>query len=154
MIGWGVGTQVETVSDIRSLAPQSLAPVRNLTELQDATGVSGQVDVSVEAPDLTDPATIEWMAAFKQRVLRVNGYRGENPSCLEAEVCPGPALSDFLTRGEGPLTRRGIRGDPGGALAVRPAPGRAARFSQTARLATRLCSRSGSAPSRSPTSRR
>ena len=45
------------------------------------------------------------MAAFKQRVLRDNGFSGENPSCLDADVCPGPALSDFLTRGGGELTR-------------------------------------------------
>jgi predicted RND superfamily exporter protein len=108
VVGWGVGTQIETVSDIRSLAPQSLPAVRSLTELQDATGVSGELDVSVEAPDLADPATIAWMDAFKQRVLRSNGFSGENPSCLEADVCPGPALSDFLTRGGGKLTRQGI----------------------------------------------
>jgi hydrophobe/amphiphile efflux-3 (HAE3) family protein len=108
LVGWGVGTQIETVSDIRSLAPQSLPAVRDLTELQDATGVSGELDVSVNAPDLADPATIEWMDAFKQRVLRSSGFSGENPSCLDAEICPGPALSDFLTRGGGKLTRRGI----------------------------------------------
>jgi uncharacterized protein len=108
VVGWGVGTQVETVSDLRELAPQDLPAVRDLNELQAATGVSGQLDVSVRAPDLTDPATIAWMDGFKQRVLRSNGFRGENPSCLEAEICPGPALSDFLTRGGGELTRRGI----------------------------------------------
>ncbi len=107
VIGWGVGTQIESVSEVKSLAPQNLAAVKNLNELQDATGVSGELDVSVEAPDLEDPATIEWMAAFKQRVLRANGFRGEDPSCLTAEICPGPALSDFLTRG-GPVTRQGV----------------------------------------------
>jgi uncharacterized protein len=110
LIGWGVGTQIETTSDIRSLAPQNLPAVRDLNALQEATGVSGELDVSVESPDLTDPATIEWMDAFKQRVLRSNGFVGENPSCLDAEVCPGPALSDFLTRGGGELTRAGIEG--------------------------------------------
>ena len=108
VIGWGLGTQIETVSEIKSLAPQNLQAVKSLNELQDATGVSGELDVSVESPDLEDPATIEWMAAFKQRVLRATGFRGEDPSCLSAEVCPGPALSDFLTRG-GPVTRQGIR---------------------------------------------
>jgi hydrophobe/amphiphile efflux-3 (HAE3) family protein len=108
ILGWALGTQIETSSDIRSLAPQGLPAVRDLTRLQDVTGVSGQLDVSVEAPDLTDPATIEWMDAFKQRVLRANGFSGENPSCLDADVCPGPALSDFLTRGGGELTRAGI----------------------------------------------
>jgi len=107
-IGWVAGTQIETVSDIRSLAPQSLPAVRDLTRVQEATGVSGELEVSVRAPDLADPATIRWMAAFKQRVLRSNGFGGRDPSCRAAEVCPGPALSDFLTDGGGRLTRRGI----------------------------------------------
>jgi len=114
-IGWGVGTQIETQTDIRKLAPQNVEAVRELNELQDATGVSGELDVSVEAPDLTDPATIQWMADFKRRVLSAGGFSGANPSCQEAEVCPGPALSDFVTGGgltagtEGSLTRRSIR---------------------------------------------
>ncbi len=106
-IGWAAGTQIETVSDIRSLAPQDAA-VRNLNELQDTTGVSGQLEVSVEAPDLTDPATIEWMAGFKRRVLRDNGFSGEDPSCLRAEICPGPALSDFLVKSGEKVTRKRI----------------------------------------------
>ena len=115
LIGWGVGTQIETQTDIRELAPQNIEAVRELNELQDATGVSGEIDVSVTAPDLTDPATIEWMAGFKRRVLRAGGFSDTNPSCQEAEVCPGPALSDFVTGGgltassEGPLTRKSIR---------------------------------------------
>lgn len=106
--GWIAGTQVETVSDIRSLAPQNIKAVEGLNELQDTTGVSGQLDVRVQAPDLTDPATIEWMVGFKQRVLRENGFEGEDPSCLQAEICPGPALSDFLVKGEEKPTKKGI----------------------------------------------
>ncbi len=106
--GWAAGTQVETVSDIRSLAPQNIKAVEGLNELQQTTGVSGELDVLVTAPDLTDPATIEWMAGFKERVLRENGFRGEDPSCLQAEICPGPALSDFLVRGREKPTRKGI----------------------------------------------
>jgi uncharacterized protein len=115
VIGWGLGTQIETQTDIRALAPQNVEAVRELNELQDATGVSGELDVSVKAPDLTDPATIQWMAAFKRRVLRAGGFSGANPSCQEAEVCPGPALSDFVTGGgltastEGPQTPSSIR---------------------------------------------
>ncbi|MGV1049034.1 MAG: MMPL family transporter [Solirubrobacterales bacterium] len=108
LVGWGVGTRIETVSDVRELAPQNIEAIHDLDRLQEATGVSGELDVSIDAPDLTDPATIEWMAAFKRRVLRDNGFRGEDPSCLEAEICPGPALSDFLVRGDGKVTRAGI----------------------------------------------
>jgi uncharacterized protein len=115
VIGWGLGTQIETQTDIRKLAPQNVDAVRELNELQDVTGVSGELDVSVKAADLTDPSTIRWMAGFKRRVLEAGGFSGANPSCQEAEVCPGPALSDFVTGGgltagtEGPLTRGGIR---------------------------------------------
>src|SRR5262249_14987925 len=34
VVGWGLGTQVETQSDIRQLAPQSITAVRELNELQ------------------------------------------------------------------------------------------------------------------------
>jgi predicted RND superfamily exporter protein len=108
-IGWGLGTQIETESNIAKLAPQSLGAVRDLTELQRVTGVSGELDVSVRAPDLADPALIRWMAAFKRRVLESNGFDGPQASCRTSEVCPGPALSDFLTAGGGALTRAGIR---------------------------------------------
>jgi predicted RND superfamily exporter protein len=50
------------------------------------------------------------MAGFKRRVLHANGFSGPNPSCLEAEVCPGPALSDFVVgTGGGPLRRADVR---------------------------------------------
>jgi uncharacterized protein len=110
VIGWAAGTQIETVSDIRSLAPQNIKAVEGLNELQDTTGVSGELDVSIHAPDLTDPATIEWMAGFKQRVLEGNGFKGEDPSCLTAEICPGPALSDFLIHGDEKPSRKRIEG--------------------------------------------
>jgi hydrophobe/amphiphile efflux-3 (HAE3) family protein len=115
VVGWGVGTQIETQTDIRKLAPQNVEAVEELNELQDATGVSGELDARVTAPDLTDPATIQWMAAFKRRALRAGGFSGSEPSCQEAEVCPGPVLSDFVTGGgltagsEGALARGSIR---------------------------------------------
>ncbi len=115
VVGWGLGTQIETQTDIAKLAPQNVQAVKELKELQSATGVSGELEARVTAPDLTDPATIRWMAAFKRRALAAGGFEGENASCQEAEICPGPALSDFVTGGGltagsgGPLTRKGIR---------------------------------------------
>ncbi|MBS1894410.1 MAG: MMPL family transporter [Actinobacteria bacterium] len=94
-IGWGVGTQIDTVSEVRQLAPHNLRQVEDLDAFEQATGTTGDLEVLVEAPDLTDPATIEWMAAFKRRVLK------------EDDVTAGPALSDFLTRG-GKVTKSGI----------------------------------------------
>ena len=90
VVGWGVGTQIETrVRHPRSWRRRTSQAVRDLNELQDATGVSGELDVSVEAPDLTDPATIEWMAGFKQRVLREQRLPGADPSCLDGRNLPG-----------------------------------------------------------------
>jgi hydrophobe/amphiphile efflux-3 (HAE3) family protein len=100
LIGWGLGTQIDTVSDVQSLGPQGLREIKDLEKVQDVTGVAGQLEVAVEAPDLSDPATIRWMADFKQRVLEENGFSGARPSCLKAEICPGPALSDFLVSGK------------------------------------------------------
>jgi hydrophobe/amphiphile efflux-3 (HAE3) family protein len=113
--GWALGTQIGTQSDIRKLAPQGLPAVRDLNELQQATGMSGELDVRVHAPDLTDPDTIRWMAGFKRRALRAGGFSGSQPSCRTAEICPGPALSDLVTGGGlapergAELTRRSIR---------------------------------------------
>jgi hydrophobe/amphiphile efflux-3 (HAE3) family protein len=110
IVGWAAGTQIESVSDVRELAPQSIREVRDLNELQEATGVSGELDVRIKAPDLTDPATLRWMAGFKHRVLTANGFSGPDPSCKEAEVCPGPALSDFVVgAGGAPLRRSEVR---------------------------------------------
>jgi predicted RND superfamily exporter protein len=107
VLGWAAGTQIETVASVESLAPQSIKAVEGLDELQETTGVSGELDVSVRAPDLTDPAVITWMAGFKRRVLEANGFKGEDPSCLRAEICPGPALSDILVKeGETPSEKR------------------------------------------------
>ncbi len=106
--GWMAGTRVDTVSDIRELAPQGIRAVEGLNELQDTTGVSGELDVSIEADDLTDPEVVEWMAGLKRRVLEGNGFGGENPSCLKADICPGPALSDFLVKGEEEPTAKRI----------------------------------------------
>ena len=108
--GWVAGTATETVSDVRELVPQNLREVRDLNELQEVTGVSGELDVTIEAPDLTDPELVAWMAAFKGRVLESNGFSGEFPSCREAEICPGPALSDFLSNPEQGLTQERVRG--------------------------------------------
>jgi predicted RND superfamily exporter protein len=50
------------------------------------------------------------MAGFKHRVLIANGFSGPDPSCKEAEVCPGPALSDFVVgTGGAPLRRADVR---------------------------------------------
>ena len=65
------------ISDLRELVPSDLPELQNVDELQEATGVSGEVDVAVRADDLTDPAVVAWMGDFKQRVLDDAGFGGE-----------------------------------------------------------------------------
>jgi predicted RND superfamily exporter protein len=98
------------ISDIRELVPSDLPELQNVDELQEATGVSGEVDVTVTAPDLTQPEVVAWMADFKQRVLDRAGFAGEAVSCLDDEVrlCPSIALPDLFGE-EGTPSRERVR---------------------------------------------
>ena len=110
-IGWAVGTRTEVISDIRELVPRDLPELQNVDELQQATGVSGEVDVTVTAPDLTEPEVIAWMSEYKQRVLARAGFAGEATSCLEQEtrLCPSIALPDLFGGDGGEPTQARIR---------------------------------------------
>ena len=94
--GWiaSAGTKVET--DIRDLAPPNLKALDDINELEDRTGISGDVNVMVTADDPTDPAVISWAENFQNRVLQRHGFSGTNPSCSEAQICPAISLTDFL----------------------------------------------------------
>ena len=69
--------------------------------LEEATGVSGELNVVVDAPDVTDPAVIDWMADFKQRVLAAHGFSGEFPSCRGRRPLPRISLPDPLRQRRG-----------------------------------------------------
>ncbi len=97
LCGWLVAPRVPLQSDFTKLVPQGLGEVRDLHELQRVTGVSGELDVTVQAPDLTNPSLVRWMSGFKQRVLDEHGFRGQFPSCRKAEICPGTSPTDFFT---------------------------------------------------------
>jgi uncharacterized protein len=96
VLGWVAGTRTEVVSDITELVPDELPALQDVDRLQDATGVSGELNVFVRAEDVTDPAVIAWMGEFKQRVLERHGFGGELPRCEDAELCPAIALPDLF----------------------------------------------------------
>jgi hydrophobe/amphiphile efflux-3 (HAE3) family protein len=107
------GTRTEVISDLRELVPAELPALRDVDALQDATGVSGEVDVTVTAPDLSDPEVVAWMASFKQRVLERSGFEETTDSCLDQDtrLCPSVALPDLFTgQAGGELTQERIRG--------------------------------------------
>jgi uncharacterized protein len=101
VVGWGVGTRIPVISDIRQLVPRSLPALEDVDQLERATGVSGLTYVTVTAPEITDPRVISWMHDFEQRVLRQHGFSGRHPSCRSGhtEVCPEISLPDFLYGG-------------------------------------------------------
>ena len=93
--GWGLETQTRVESDVQKLVPQDLSALRDLRELQRSSGVGGEIDVMVQTDDLTDPAVVEWMTAYQQRILRRFGY-GPKRSCGKAVLCPAFSLTNLF----------------------------------------------------------
>ena len=96
--GWIAGTRTELVSDIRQLLPADLPELQDVDRLEETTGVSGDVYVTVETDDLTDPALIAWMAGYEQRVLERHGFESGESICQddEVELCPGTTLATLF----------------------------------------------------------
>jgi uncharacterized protein len=107
VVGLALDTQSEVVSDVRDLVPQDLQELRDVNALQEETGVSGEIDVTVRAEDITDERVIGWMTRFQAGVLREHGYRPGKRCTQERdppELCPALSLPDlFSTSG----TRQG-----------------------------------------------
>ena len=97
-VGWIGGSQTPITTDIRALLPSDLRALKDVDELEQGTGVSGEIDVTVDAPDLTDPAVVTWMRDYKARVLADAGFSDEPTSCVDqsATLCPSIALPDVF----------------------------------------------------------
>ncbi len=102
VVGIALDTQSEVVSDVRELVPRDLQALRDVNELQEETGVAGEIDVTVRADDITEPEVIAWMTRFQDRVLQEHGYR-EGRRCGQErnppELCPALSLPDLFTGG-------------------------------------------------------
>jgi uncharacterized protein len=103
--GLALDTQSEVVSDVRELVPGDLQELRDVNALQEETGVSGEIDVTIRADDVTDREVIAWMTRFQGAVLREHGYRPGKRCTQERnppELCPALSLPDlFSTTGTG-----------------------------------------------------
>jgi predicted RND superfamily exporter protein len=98
-LGWGLDTQTHVETDITKLVPQNLSSLEGLDAIERTTGVGGEIDLMVSSKDLTKPATIEWMSAYEQRVLKRFGYSAAR-GCGKARLCPAFSLPDlFSTQG-------------------------------------------------------
>src|SRR3954454_9827475 len=111
-LGWAADTQTKVISDVTQLVPQNLQALKDVKQLEDATGVSGELDVTVRAKDLTDPSVVKWMTAFEQRVLAAHGYK-RGDTCSQAknppELCPALSLPDLFSSSGQAITRQGIQ---------------------------------------------
>lgn len=106
--GWVVDSRAEVVSDVVELVPEELPVVRDVLALQEETGIAGEVDVLVEAEDLTAPAVVQWMRSYQERVKERFDYSTEN-GCGEAELCPAVSLVDLFRTPEAAADQERIR---------------------------------------------
>jgi hydrophobe/amphiphile efflux-3 (HAE3) family protein len=112
VLGWGLDTQTQVQTDIAKLAPQSLSSLHNLSALERATGVGGEINLMVSSSSLTNPATIEWMSSYEGSVLKRFGYTTAK-GCASAQLCPAFSLPDLFNSREGvsaKLTKRQVHG--------------------------------------------
>ena len=96
--GWVADTQTAVQSDITKLVASNMPALRNLNTLEKATGVSGEIDVTVSARDLTQPRVVNWIASYEQGLLTHYGYV-ETKGCTHAVLCPALSLPDLFSQG-------------------------------------------------------
>jgi predicted RND superfamily exporter protein len=98
VIGWIADTQTGVESDVRQLVPQNLQALRDVNQLEDATGVSGEIDVTVHGA-VTTPAAVKWMTDLQERALAAHGFQ-TGDTCLTKkdppELCPALSLTDLF----------------------------------------------------------
>ena len=100
LVGWAVDTQTEVVSDVRELVPSDLQALEDVRTLERETGVAGEIDVMVQAEDITSPEVIAWMSEFQESTLKASGYE-EGDRCAQSEdppeLCPALSLPTILS---------------------------------------------------------
>jgi hydrophobe/amphiphile efflux-3 (HAE3) family protein len=98
VLGWVADTQIAVQSDVTKLVPSSMPALRNLNTLEKVTGVSGEIDVTVSAPNVATPATVRWMVSYENGLLNHFGYL-EETGCAKATLCPALSLPDLFSTG-------------------------------------------------------
>jgi hydrophobe/amphiphile efflux-3 (HAE3) family protein len=98
VIGWVADTQTAVQSDVTKLVPSSMPALHDLNTLEKVTGVSGEIDVTVRARDLTQPRVVNWMISYEQGLLSHYGYV-EEKGCAHATLCPALSLPDLFSQG-------------------------------------------------------
>jgi uncharacterized protein len=95
VLGWVADTQTSVQSDITKLVPSNMPALRDLRLLEKITGVSGEIDVTVRAPDVTKLSIVQWMINYESSLLAHYGYL-ETKGCAHATLCPALSLPDLF----------------------------------------------------------
>jgi hydrophobe/amphiphile efflux-3 (HAE3) family protein len=98
VVGWVADTQTSVQSDVTKLVPTSMPALRDLRTLEHVTGVSGEIDVTVKAADVTKLSIVQWMSHYEQGLLAHYGYL-ETKGCADATLCPALSLPDLFSGG-------------------------------------------------------
>ena len=98
VLGWIAETQIPVQSDVRQLVPENLPALRDVNQLENLTGVSGEIDVTVHGA-ITSAAAVQWTTDLQQRVLKEHGFK-DGDTCLKKpnppDVCPALSLTDLF----------------------------------------------------------
>jgi hypothetical protein len=95
LAGWVLDTQTSVQSDVTKLVPSSMPALRDLRTLERVTGVSGEIDVTVRARDVTKAQVVRWMTNYEQRLFTHFGFL-ETKGCQRATLCPALSLTDLF----------------------------------------------------------
>jgi len=95
LAGWVLDTQTSVQSDVTKLVPSTLPALRDLKTLEHVTGVSGEIDVTVRARNVTRLQVVRWMTSYEQRLLAHYGFL-ETKGCQRATLCPALSLTDLF----------------------------------------------------------
>ena len=104
-------TQTSVQSDITKLVPTTMPALRDLRTLEHVTGVSGEIDVTVRAADVTKAPVVRWMASYEQSLLQHYGYL-ETKGCAHATLCPALSLPDLFSGGVSSTVEALVRAEP------------------------------------------
>jgi hypothetical protein len=99
--GWSLAGSTAVQSDITKLVPSDMPALRHLDQLERTTGTSGEVDVLVNAPNVTAAGTVAWMRSYEQRM---SGRFGAAGGCARATLCPALSLPSLLETAGGTLS--------------------------------------------------
>jgi predicted RND superfamily exporter protein len=97
-LGWGLDTQTHVETNLEKLVPQNMASLRNLDAIERASGVGGEIDLTVSGKNVATPKTIEWMSSYQDAVLKRFGYSATR-GCGKARLCPAFSLPTLFEGG-------------------------------------------------------